>query len=436
MMALIGIAMAMVLCLIVMGVPILYAFTSATFFMILALDYDPSFLLTYGYSVTGSIVLLCVPLYVCVGSIMNKSELGRALIDFVNVFVGRVKGGLGIVAVCASAVFGSISGSSTATLTCIGSIILPRMYEKGYPRGHAAALLTNACPLGLLIPPSSTMILYAWVARQSILACFLATVLPGIILAICLSICNVVMLRNCNELILEDPINSFEERVKLISVKGKEAIPALLMPIIILGGTYSGVFTPTESAAIAVFYAIPVGFWVYKKLTMKGLCEAFIESATTTGVVMIMVFCMMTLSRILIMMDLPQLIIHFMSAISDNPKVVLLFINLLLLFLGMIMDDTSAMLLTVPILVPIAQAFGIHPVHLAAVVGVNLGLGIITPPCAPMLYLGSRVGNCPIVEMLKPTVIFIIFAWFPTLILVSYFPELSLWFPRFVLGNV
>ena len=394
-MALIGIAMLLVLFLMISGVPILYSFMSATLFMVFALDYDPSFLLTYGYSVTGSIVLLCVPLYVCVGSIMNKSELGRSLIDFVNVFVGRVKGGLGIVGVFASAVFGSISGSSTATLTCIGSIILPRMYEKGYPRGHAAALLTNACPLGLLIPPSSTMILYAWVSRQSILACFLATVLPGICLAILLSLTNVVLFRNTEGMILENPIESLEDRVKLIRDKGKEAIPALLMPIIILGGTYSGVFTPTESAAIAVFYAIPVGFWVYKKLTIKGVCEAFVESATTTGVVMVMVFCMMTLSRILIMMNLPEMIIDFMSGISKNPKVVLLFINILLLFLGMIMDDTSAMLLTVPILVPIAQAFSISPIHLAAVVGVNLGLGIITPPCAPcLLYTSPSPRDC------------------------------------------
>ena len=134
---------------------------SATFFLVLTLGYDPSFLMTYGYDVTSAIVLLCVPLYVCVGSIMEKSEIGRSLVDFVNVFVGRIKGGLGVVGVMTCAVFGSISGSSTATLTCIGSIVLPRMYEKGYSRGHVAALITNACPLGLLIPPSSSMIIYA-----------------------------------------------------------------------------------------------------------------------------------------------------------------------------------------------------------------------------------------------------------------------------------
>lgn len=434
-MLLIGMAMAIVVFMIIAGVPIIFSFMTATLFLVFKLNYDPSFLMTYGYDVTSAIVLLCVPLYVCVGSIMEKSEIGRSLIDFVNVFVGRIKGGLGIVGVVSSAVFGSISGSSTATLTCIGSIILPRMYEKGYPRGHAAALLTNACPLGLLIPPSSSMIIYAWVSRQSILACFLATVIPGIILAACLSISNVLMLRGAVGMDVEDKITT-KELFHRMRVEGVEALPALCMPVIILGGTYSGVFTPTESAAIAVLYAIPVGFLIYKKLTLKNLWVTFIEAGTTTGVVMVMVFCMMTLSRILVMMNLPELIIAFLSGISNNPKVILLFINIMLLALGMIMDDTSAMLLTVPILIPIVTKFGISPIHLAAIVGVNLGLGIITPPCAPMLYLGARVGKVPMLDMLVPTLKFIIFAWFPTLIFVTYFPELSLWLPRMILGNI
>ena len=151
---------------------------------------------------------------------------------------------------------------------------------------------------------------------------------------------------------------------------------------------------------------------------------------------MVMVFCMMTLSRILVMMNLPDLIIDFLSKVSNNPKIILLFINLMLLALGMIMDDTSAMLLTVPILIPIITKFGISPIHLAAIVGVNLGLGIITPPCAPMLYLGSRVARIPMVEMLIPTLKFIVFAWFPTLLLVTYFPALSLWLPSLLLDNL
>ncbi|MDR3165394.1 MAG: TRAP transporter large permease [Synergistaceae bacterium] len=428
-------AMVLVMFLMVCGVSILFSFSTAVFLLVVSLRYDPSFLLSYGFDAISAVVLLCVPLYVCVGNVMEKSDIGKSLVDFIDVFVGRIRGGLGVVGVVTCAVFGSISGSSTATLTCIGGIMIPRMIEKKYPRGHAAALMTHACPLGLLIPPSASMILYAWSARQSILACFLATVIPGLFLMAMLSICNIVMLRNNHEVEVEHALSG-AEFARRLRTQSKTAIPALLMPIIILGGTYSGIFTPTESAAVAVFYAIPVGFFIYRKLTLHSLFETFVNTASTTGVVMIMIFGMMILSRILIMMDLPALIVEFLSGISQNPTVILLFINLLLLFLGMIMDDTSAMLLTVPILVPIVQAFGISPVHLGAIVGVNLGLGIITPPCAPMLYLGSRVSGVPVAEMLKPTIIFIIFAWIPTLAVTTYFPKLSLWLPKLVLGNI
>ena len=434
-MLLIGIVMCAVVFLIVLGLPIMYSFLAGVFIMTLRLGYNPSFLLPYGFDTTSSVLLLCIPLYVCVGSIMEKSNIGASLVDFVDLFVGKVRGGLGVVAVVTSAVFGSISGSATATLTCIGSVVLPKMYKNGYPRGHAAALLTHACPLGLLIPPSYSMIIYAWVAKQSILACFLATVLPGIALTIALSLTNLVMLRKDENIILPEKV-SREEFLKEFRKRSKASIPAFLMPVIVLGGIYSGTFTPTESAAIAVFYAIPVGMFIYKRLNMKALYETFITAASTTGVVMVMIFGMMILSRLLIMQNLPGMITEFLTGISQNPRVILLFVNLLLLFLGMIMDDTSAMLLSVPILVPITSHFGVHPVHLGAIVGVNLGLGLITPPCAPMLYLGARVAKVPFIEMLRPTLIFIIFAWLPTLVLVTNFPELALWLPRLVLGNV
>lgn len=431
----IGISMIIVLITLLMGVPIMYSFMCAVLILVAYLGLDPTFILSYGYDATNAVVLLCVPLYVCVGTIMAKSDIGAALVGFVDMFVNRIKGGLGVAGVFASAVFGAISGSVAATLTCIGPIVLPKMFETGYPRGHAAALITNACPLGYFIPPSALMIVYAWSAQQSILACFLSTVVPGLILATLLSITNIVLLRNNQDIVVGEKVSISEMR-KIIVERTKISFPALLMPVIILGGTYSGIFTPTESAAIAIFYAIPVGFFIYKKLTLETLEETLVSSATTTGVVMVMIFCIMVLSRIMVMQNLPKIMTEFLYKITDDKNVVLLLINIMLLMLGMIMDDTSAMLLSVPILLPIAHAFGIHPVHLAAVTGLNLGLGLITPPCAPMLYLGSRVSGVPINEMLRPTLMFIIFAWVPTLILTTYFPQLSLSLPGLVLGNM
>ena len=430
----IGIAMLLVIILIVAGVPIMYAFLAAALGLVVILGLDPSFIVSYGYDSTNAVVLLCVPLYVCVGTIMAKSNIGSALINFVDLFVGRIRGGLGIAGVFASAIFGAISGSTTATLTCIGPIVIPKMIEDGYPRGHAAALITNACPLGYFIPPSALMIIFAWSARQSILACFLATVVPGIILAALLSATNVVMLRNVKNLKSEEKIPS-SEIVREVFSRVKWSVPAILMPVIILGGTYSGVFTPTESAAIAIFYAVPVGMLIYKKLTWKALYETLADSATMTGVIMVMIFCVMVLSRIMVMQDLPSVITDFLHSISNSKYVILMFINIVLIILGMIMDDTSSMLLAVPILMPIARSFGIDPIQLGAIMGMNLGLGLITPPCAMMLYFGARVSKVPVAEMMKPTLMFIAFAWVPTLLLTTYIPALSLWLPRLVLGK-
>lgn len=430
----IGIAMVFVIILIISGVPIMFAFMAAALSLVALLGLDPSFIISYGYESTNAVVLLCVPLYVCVGTIMAKSDIGSALINFVNLFVGRIRGGLGIAGVFASAIFGAISGSTTATLTCIGPIVIPKMIEEGYPRGHAAALITNACPLGYFIPPSALMIVFAWSARQSILACFLATVIPGIILATLLSITNVIMLKNVKNLKNEEIIPS-SEIVKEVCSRVKWSFPAILMPVIILGGTYSGVFTPTESAAVAIFYAVPVGMLIYKKLSWRVLYDTLADAATTTGVIMVMIFCVMVLSRIMVMQDLPLMMTEFLHSISDSKYIILLFINIVLIILGMIMDDTSSMLLSVPILMPIAESFGIDPVHLAAIMGMNLGLGLITPPCAMMLYFGARVSKVPVAEMLKPTLIFIMCAWIPTLALTTYIPSLSLWLPKLILGR-
>lgn len=425
---------AFVLVFILLGLPIPFCFMGATLILVTSLGYKSSFLIPYSYSITNAVVLLCVPLYIAVGAIMERGNIGKVLVDFVALFIGKIKGSIGIVAVVASAVFGSISGSCAATLSCIGSILMPKFLEKGYPRSYCAALLSCACPLGLLIPPSASMILYAWVGRQSILACFLATVGPGVLLMLLLSLGNVFYLRNNPSVMTEDPLPP-GEFIPTVFKRTKTALPALFMPFIILGGIYGGIFTPTEAAAIAVFYAIPVGFFVYKGLTLQKLRQTFIETSTTTGVVMVMIFCIVMLSRIYIMEDIPGILTEILMRVSENKNVILIAINLILIVIGMIMDDVSAMLLCTPIFLPVVMNFGVNPVHFGAIIGINLGLGLVTPPAAPMLYLGGRVGKAEVSEMLRPTLFFIATAWFPTLVAVTYFPGLSLWLPNLVLGG-
>jgi C4-dicarboxylate transporter, DctM subunit len=300
--------------------------------------------------------------------------------------------------------------------------------------GHSAALVSCAAPLGLLIPPSSQMILYAWVGQQSVLACFLATVGPGIMLMILLSILNLIMLRNNTEIRVMEKM-PVKKKISLFGVRGVKALPALVMPIIVLGGIYGGIMTPTEAAAVAVLYSIPVGFFIYRGLDRKNIIQVIVTTATTTGVVMLMMYCIMMLSRIFIMERLPAMILVFLSGISENPIIILFMMNIFMIIIGMIMDDVSAMLLCTPILLPVAISIGVSPIHFAAIIGVNLGMGNVTPPTAPTLYFGGRIAFTSVSSMMKPAMIFIIFAWLPTLFAVTYFPDLALWLPRLVLGG-
>ncbi|NCC97467.1 MAG: TRAP transporter large permease, partial [Synergistales bacterium] len=410
----ITIALILIIVTLLLGLPVPFCFMLSTLFMVVSHSYDPSFLLPYSFSQMSSLVLLAIPLFIMVGGLMDRGGIGSSLVRLVEVFVGRVKGGLGVVAVVSCAVFGSISGSCAATLSCIGSIMFPRLRENGYPMGHSAALISCAAPLGLLIPPSSQMILYAWVGQQSVLACFLATVGPGLLLMTLLSIINLVLLRNDKNIKLYPPMTGKEKAEMLWNRSGK-ALPALIMPIIVLGGIYGGIMTPTEAAAVAVLYSVPVGFFIYKGLNRENFIEVVIETATTTGVVMLMMFCIMMLSRIYVQERLPSMIIDALTNISSNKYVLMLMINLFMIIIGMIMDDVSAMLLCTPILLPVVTSLGISPIHFAAIIGVNLGMGNVTPPTAPTLYFGGRIANTPVSQMLKPAMIFILFAWLPTL---------------------
>ena len=433
------IALVILFATLVIGVPVPMCFMSSAAWLLFfggnaMQGYSTTMLLPYGFSQMNSIVLLAIALFIIAGGIMEKGRIGEKLIDVVDVFVGRIRGGLGVVATVSCAVFGAITGSGCATLSCIGSIMFPRLNAAGYPRGHSAALMANSAVLGMLIPPSSIMILYAWIGGQSVLASFLSTVVPGIILTSLLSIVNVFLLRNNTDIIIGKP-QPVSVTLRQAGVKGKIALPALVMPVLVLGGIYGGIMTPTEAASVACLYAIPVGFFVYKGLTVKGLLKTLIESAVTTGVIMVMLYAVMMLSKLYILEDLPGKVLVLLQSISTNRWVILFMINIFLIIMGMLMDDISSVMLTTPILLPIILHLGFSPIHYAAIVGVNTGLGNITPPCAPMLYLGGRLNNSPINETLKPTLWMILFAWIPTLAITTYIPQLSMWLPHVVLGT-
>lgn len=420
--------------LLISGVPVPFSFGGAIIFLVVVYGFPPAGLLQTAYAKLGSVTLLAIPMFILAGGVMEKGNIGKALVDWVNIFVGRVKGGLAVVTVVASAVFGSICGSGAATLSCIGSIMAPRMREKKYPLGVAAAVACCAGTLGLLIPPSAMQILVAWTLNLSVLACFLSTVVPGIILTVLLSIGAVILLRHDKGVITEAKLAPSAWSRVLIKKTGT-AIPALLMPVIILGGIYSGIMTATESAGVAVIYAIPVAIYLYRGMRWRDLGKSLVETCTTTGVIMVMIGFVMMLSRILTQMNVPQSLVNAMLSISENKIILLLMLNIFLVLLGMIMDDTSATLLAAPMLYPLICELGIPPYQFAAILGVNIGMGNITPPSAPFLYLSSRIYGVDVGQVMKPVLFLLFFAYIPTLLLVTYVPDVSLWLPRVLLGD-
>jgi len=426
--------LAILIGLLVLGVPVPFCFMAAVLFLFTLGNYDPMFIMATGFHKINSMAVLCVLFFILMGGLMSSTGVASRLVNISDSILGRKKSGLGTVSIVSCAVFGAIAGTATAAVSAIGSIMIPRMVERGYPRGHATGLVACSSVLGQLIPPSVPMILYAWVTWQSVAACFLSTVVPGIILVIIYSIINWFMCRKL-PIKVSPPIPP-KEQVKEFGQASYKGFYALLMPIIVLGGIYGGVFTPTESAGVATLYCVFIGFFIYRTLNFKQLMDTMVNSITTTGVVILMVFFVMILSRLYVMENVPQRLVATLTGITDNKYILLLMINLFLIIIGMLMDDFSGTLLAAPLLFPLMQAIGVHPIHFAAILGTNLGLGNVTPPTAPILYLAGRIGKCKFDELITPAVIFMVFGAIPVVLLTTYFPFLSLWLPHLLMPKL
>lgn len=428
----------------VIGVPVPLAFLVSSVIIYIGNGSNPQMLLVNGYNKINTVLLLTIPLFVLAGSLMNSGGLGERLVEAVEkTKLGKTKSGLGIVTVIACAVFGAVSGSSSATVSCVGSIMAPRLRMNHYPDGLIGALIASSGVLGILIPPSMIMILFAWASNSSVLGCFLATVLPGILLVILFSIVQTVMYSkriggSVTDTIIENAKMQEElkaEKKAKDAEKGKKksgesVIPALMMPVIILGSIYAGFLTATEAAALSVIYAIPVGALYYKLINWKTYRAAMVEAGKTAGVIMSMMLTVQILSRLYITENLPDMMLGFLTSISSNKYVILFMINIFMVIMGMLMDDCSNTTLLTPILLPIMQSLGISTFHFAAILGVNIGMGNVTPPTAPLLYLSGRVSGSQVKNMLFPTIMLIIFAWLPTLIITTYFPGFAEFLPR------
>ncbi len=423
------IGLIVVIALIIVGVPVAFAFAGMSLVLAAVYQIDVSALMTTGFWTINSVILMALPLFIMVGYLMQSSGMAESLINFVDSLVGRIRGGMGATLVVTCGIFGAISGTATAALAAIGTIMVPAMEERGYPRPYTSALLSISSLLGILIPPSITMILYAFVTRQSVAACFLSTVGPGVLLIIIMSTINGIMVRKMPGIIVTPRI-AFKAQAKKVGTSAFRATPALLMPLLILGGIYGGVFTPTEAAAVAVIYSIPVGFLIYKGLKPGTFVRALVDAATTTGVIMIILLFALIASRIFSMERIPQMLTALTIGLSENKYLVLLMVNVFLIFMGMIMDDVSVTVIIAPMLLPAMVEIGIHPVHFAAIVGTSVVIGANSPPVAPILYMACRIGKVKIHEIMKPALIFMLFGALPVMLVTTYWPDLSLFLPK------
>ncbi len=416
--------------LLMLSVPLPYCFGGALGFMVIFGGASMTSMMLWAFNQSISLVLLASPLFILAGLLISESGIAKHLLNFIDVFVGRIKGGIGVVAIITSGIVGAISGSGFTGVASTGPILIPRMVEQGYPRGYATALVTVSSILGLLIPPSIIMIFYGWVTETSILAAFLATVGPGIIIIILFSIINMVWTRRLPNIKLVEVNPDRKVRYRENGRKILWAIPGLMVPVIILGGIYGGVFTPTEAAAVAAVVAIPIGVWLYKDLDRKSILKVVTGAGVSIGSIMTMIIFTLMLSQTYVLLRVPQALIQILFGITSNRVVLLIIINIFLFLVGMIVNDVTGMILCAPLLLPLVTELGISPVQFAAIMGVNLAMGGVTPPYASILYLGMRIGKTEFHDILGPTMVFLLVGYVPVVFLTTFWTDLSMFLPR------
>lgn len=377
----------------------------------------------------NSYPLLAVPLFILSGLIMARGGIAKKLFEFFSFFTGRLTGGLPITAVITCMFYGALSGSGPATTAAVGSMVVPYLVSMGYDRNFSAALVTTAGSLGIIIPPSVPFIIYALAANASVGEMFISGVIPGVIIATCLSVCAYIhCVRHGED---KERLRANYEAIKAVGFRPllKDTSWALLTPLIILGGIYGGIFTPTEAATVAVVYSLIISMFVYRTMEIKDFPGIFQEAARSLAPLLVVIAAATLFGRVLTLMQLPRVVTALMVGDGVSPFVIIAVINLILLVAGMLVNVTSAILILTPVLLPVAAAIGMDPIHFGMMMVVNLSIGLVTPPVGADLFVACGMFRIPIVTLTRHAIPFIV-AFLVALALVSYIPALSLVFIR------
>lgn len=407
-------------------VPIAYAIGLAALFTLLsAMPFLPSVTTLAQRMATSldSFTLSAIPFFILAGQIMNRGGIAVRLINFAKAIVGPLPGGLAFVNIISCMLFGAISGSAVAAASAIGGFMNPMMEKDGYDKSFSAAVNITSATTGLIIPPSNVLIVYSLASGGvSIAALFIAGYVPGLLIGLALMI--VALIYSIIKKYPTDKVVGFKEFFKRFIA----AFPSLMLLVVVIGGIVAGIFTATEASAIAVIYTLILGF-AYKEITIKDISPILLETIKTSAIVLLLIATSIAMSWVMSYENIPQEISNTLLSISDNPIVILIIINLILLFVGVFMDMTPAVLIFTPIFLPIVTNLGMDPIHFGIIMIMNLCIGLCTPPVGSVLFVGCSVADLKIQQVIKPLLpLFLVMI--AVLLIITYFPELTLCLPR------
>lgn len=407
-------------------VPIAFAIGLAALFTLLsAMPFLPSVTTLAQRMATSldSFTLSAIPFFILAGQIMNRGGIAVRLINFAKAIVGPLPGGLAFVNIISCMLFGAISGSAVAAASAIGGFMNPMMEKDGYDKSFSAAVNITSATTGLIIPPSNVLIVYSLASGGvSIAALFIAGYIPGLLIGLALMIVALIY-----SIIKKYPTDKMVG-VKEFFKRFVDAFPSLMLLVVVIGGIVAGIFTATEASAIAVIYTLVLGF-VYKEITVKDISPILLETVKTSAIVLLLVSTSIAMSWVMSYENIPQEISNTLLSISSNPIVILIIINLILLFVGVFMDMTPAVLIFTPIFLPVVTSLGMDPIHFGIIMIMNLCIGLCTPPVGSVLFVGCSVADLKIQQVIKPLLpLFLVMI--VVLLLITYFPELTLWLPR------
>ncbi|MGB0663854.1 MAG: TRAP transporter large permease [Pontibacterium sp.] len=415
----------------ILGVPISFSIGIAALLSIaVVLPFDAALSVVSQKLASGldSFTLLAIPFFVLAGNIMNRGGIAMRLIDFSKLLAGRLPGSLAHVNVIANMLFGSISGSAVAAAAAVGGTMSPLQKKEGYDPVFSTSVNITSCPAGLLIPPSNAFIVYSLISGgTSIGALFLAGYLPGLLMGLSVMVVAAIIAKR-NDYPVAPRINASQALTVTL-----RALPSLGLIVVIMGGIVGGVFTATEASAVAVVYSFFLAFICYRDVSFKELPNIILESLVTASMIMLLIGASMAMAWAMANADIPFMISDLLLAVSENPIIVLLIINLILLIVGVFMDMTPALLIFTPIFLPVAQDLGMDPVHFGVMITFNLCIGICTPPVGSALFVGCSVSGVKIEKVIKPLLPFF-FVLLATLMLVTFVPQVSLFLPQQLLG--